>query len=673
MAKKKKGKVVQMLSPENYIRQKARNLPIYECRVNKDWKETGLAHITVARKHTNGNITIGMYLVDLKLLGVKDAFYRFNISELEYREIIEEEERQMIIKKVSYPLVHNIIFAGIEFADDYGFKPHKDFTSVAQYILEKDTEEIELIDIECGEDDKPVYVRGPLESEIRANQIITQLEREAGPGNYEIVWRSEEDFMEESSWDDDTSWLDDDVDDIEEKFEGLSINEKLQIINEKLPHNDELSEEEKKGLAVLINTVIHDKLDLNLLETVVQEVTEKLLQYEITDEYSDEMLGIEPDSNINREKWEKQFSEIYDLTTDKPKSAGKKIKKLQKKMPENPALAFLDLMAEQTQKSSKYEEKLNKYHIQFPHYPLIKLLKTPYDLLYDKNANPIDFFKRDPGDYFAKRKSMNHIELFQYLFVLILIASAEKNITLLIAVDMIMDEFEIPEEDNFVLAEMNSLAKINYLLSLTEETQNTPQKGNNKHAKADIFQFKIQLKGIKNPVVWRRVTVPSNYSFYDFHQIIQEAFGWWNSHLFQFSEKGFGSHQIITEIYEDLDPGMNEQFPAREIKLSEVFKTEKQKFLYIYDFGDSWEHAVTLEKILPEKSMYPSLLDGKGQCPPEDCGGVWGYEGFKEIMADKKHPEYEEYAEWVGLEDDEEWDPDEFDLEEKQSVIRQMF
>ena len=195
MAKKKKGKVVQMLSPANYIRQKARNLPIYECRVNNDWEESGLAHITVARKHTNGNITMGVYLVDLKLLGVKDAFYKFNIDESEYMELTQQIKNKMNTDTAPYTLVHNIIFAGIEYADDYGFKPHNDFTSVAQFILEEDNDDVELIDIECGKNDKPLYVRGPYETEAKANQIIAQLEREAGPGNYEVVWQPEEGFM----------------------------------------------------------------------------------------------------------------------------------------------------------------------------------------------------------------------------------------------------------------------------------------------------------------------------------------------------------------------------------------------------------------------------------------------------------------------------------------------
>lgn len=113
------------------------------------------------------------------------------------------------------------------------------------------------------------------------------------------------------------------------------------------------------------------------------------------------------------------------------------------------------------------------------------------------------------------------------------------------------------------------------------------------------FQFKIQIKGITKPPIWRRITVPGNFSFYDFHKTIQIAFGWWNAHLFQFSPNGYGSEPCIQEIYPDaMDFDFDEQVDASKTKLSGIFKVEKQRFSYIYDFGDSWEHSIVLEKIL---------------------------------------------------------------------------
>lgn len=400
MAKKKKGKVIQMLTPENYIKQKARSLPVFECWVNSEWEENGLANILVGRKHTNGNITAGLYLVDLKCLGVKDAHYWFNIAEYEFREILDYAGDSMEMEACSYALAHNIIFAGLEFAEDYGFTPHKDFTSVAQYILDEDSDDIEWFEIDCGLNGKPTYIRGPYDDDAKIKRIVAQLEKTAGPGNYTII-----------------------------------------------------------------------------------------------------------------------DAEVDDLWDD---------------MDENEDFAY-----------------------------------TPVDT---------------------------------------------------------------------------------------------------------TFQFKIELNGVSDPKVWRRLTLPSNYTFVDFHTAIQIAFGWEDAHLYMFSPKGFGSNPQITELTEDdMDNMYEKKLDADEIILSDIFKTEKQKYTYIYDFGDSWKHIITLEKILAISTSYPDCLDGKGKCPPEDCGGVGGYDNLKEILADKNHPEYEESAEWVGLEEDELWDAGEFEIEEIRKDMQAVF
>ena len=141
MAKRKKNtKITQNLFHENYIRQKSRSLPVYECWINQDWEEGRSANVIITRKHSNGNFTAGIYLVDLLCLGVVESGFRFNIYESEYKELIESfgEIGENQIGKIDYALAHNIIFAALEFADDYGFKPHKDFTNTLQYFLEED-------------------------------------------------------------------------------------------------------------------------------------------------------------------------------------------------------------------------------------------------------------------------------------------------------------------------------------------------------------------------------------------------------------------------------------------------------------------------------------------------------------------------------------------------------
>lgn len=188
------------------------------------------------------------------------------------------------------------------------------------------------------------------------------------------------------------------------------------------------------------------------------------------------------------------------------------------------------------------------------------------------------------------------------------------------------------------------------------------------------FQLKVQLNNIKNPPVWRRIKIPSDYTFYDLHEVIQLVFGWTNSHLFMFSPGGFGTSPVITETHEgdeDYDPGR--RLEADDVELYEVFKNEKQHYSYIYDFGDSWEHKITLEKIIQEPAYFPECTGGKGKCPPEDCGGIWGYEQLKEVLADRSHPEYRETAKWLGLKKHETWDPEEFDLVETAMILSEEF
>ena len=157
-----------------------------------------------------------------------------------------------------------------------------------------------------------------------------------------------------------------------------------------------------------------------------------------------------------------------------------------------------------------------------------------------------------------------------------------------------------------------------------------------------IYQLKVTLRGIRPPI-WRRLQVSSDTTLYKLHQIIQIAMGWENYHLYEFEsgETRFGEP--------DPDWGMDIK-SSRRAKLSQVVKGEKTKFSYTYDMGDNWEHEVVVEKILmPELAQrYPVCVTGKRACPPEDCGGIWGYEELLEIMSDPTHEEYEERMEWLG-------------------------
>lgn len=186
-----------------------------------------------------------------------------------------------------------------------------------------------------------------------------------------------------------------------------------------------------------------------------------------------------------------------------------------------------------------------------------------------------------------------------------------------------------------------------------------------------LLQFKIQLKGISKPPVWRRVLVPGSFTFDRFHLVIQAAFGWENYHLYQFSPRGYGSNPQIGVPYED-DWDEEEIVDSHKTKLSGIFTAKGEKFTYIYDFGDDWVHTVTLEEILESSVKKATLTGGKGACPPEDCGGPWGYSNVLEVLANPKDEEHESMREWLGLEEGEQWDVKHFDMESAKSEVASL-
>ena len=169
-----------------------------------------------------------------------------------------------------------------------------------------------------------------------------------------------------------------------------------------------------------------------------------------------------------------------------------------------------------------------------------------------------------------------------------------------------------------------------------------------------IYQIKVTLQGFRPPI-WRRIQVRSDTRLDKLHLILQDVMGWDNYHLHQFVIHG--------EYYgPPYDGDFMDMMDESKSKLSDLVGGEKFKFIYEYDFGDSWAHVLLVEKILPaEKGVqYPVCIKGKRACPPEDVGGVWGYGSFLEAIKDPKHPEHDEYLEWVGGE----FDPEAFDLDD---------
>jgi hypothetical protein len=171
--------------------------------------------------------------------------------------------------------------------------------------------------------------------------------------------------------------------------------------------------------------------------------------------------------------------------------------------------------------------------------------------------------------------------------------------------------------------------------------------------KAKRFQLKITIKGSK-PLIWRRVIVDSNLLLEDLHLVIQTIMPWLDYHMHQFvcDKLYYGPSEDVDESYIDL-------IDYSGIKLSDLIDCEKDKMMYEYDFGDDWQHAIVIEKILPptDSESRVEYVTGKNASPPEDCGGLPGYARMQEVLNDPSSDVYNEMRDWLGLEGDEQFDP----------------
>lgn len=202
------------------------------------------------------------------------------------------------------------------------------------------------------------------------------------------------------------------------------------------------------------------------------------------------------------------------------------------------------------------------------------------------------------------------------------------------------------------------------------------QHSNNKHnnTKKDfmtkqIYQIKISLKGF-TPMIWRRILIPSDLLLYDFHRIIQTTMGWTNSHLHQFVK----NRTFFSVRYPDDDfwnDARSIDYVKKKIRVSDLLTFPKDRMIYEYDFGDGWEHNIVLEKILPfdNKKEYPVCVAGKMSCPPEDCGGVWGYANMLGVLKQPDHEEYEDIVDWIG----EDFNPEHFDIDEVNLLLKTSY
>jgi Plasmid pRiA4b ORF-3-like protein len=167
-----------------------------------------------------------------------------------------------------------------------------------------------------------------------------------------------------------------------------------------------------------------------------------------------------------------------------------------------------------------------------------------------------------------------------------------------------------------------------------------------------VISLKVTLQRLAPPI-WRRILVPGSITLGDLSDVLLATMGWHGGHLHDFTVAGrdYGDPAMLDDVGDE-----------DRLTLNGVIAKRVKRFTYTYDMGDNWEHLIAIETSQPAhpEGTYPLCIAGKRNCPPEDCGGIWGYTELLEILADPAHPEREERLEWL---DEDELDPEAFNID----------
>jgi tetratricopeptide (TPR) repeat protein len=242
---KNKGKTVQMqpISAERYITERARKLPIDRCLMPTKLFETGIGTLVVIRNMSNGNNLVGIYLLDVFCLGLKNSNYYYNMDDGDLEDLLDDINQSETLIEAPYNEIHNLVYGGIAYAEDLGFKPEKDW-KYSQYILEEDSEDIELIEYEFGKNGKPMYISGPRDNPA---MIMATLNRSVGQGNYHYISHIDGGLLG-----------DEDNDDDEDDEDYIYADDLMEMVRE-----IGFDEDEVQYFDIDISSNIADSFDLN--------------------------------------------------------------------------------------------------------------------------------------------------------------------------------------------------------------------------------------------------------------------------------------------------------------------------------------------------------------------------------------------------------------------------
>jgi Plasmid pRiA4b ORF-3-like protein len=176
-----------------------------------------------------------------------------------------------------------------------------------------------------------------------------------------------------------------------------------------------------------------------------------------------------------------------------------------------------------------------------------------------------------------------------------------------------------------------------------------------------IVSLKVTLRDVRPPI-WRRLLVPARMTLGDLQHVIQAAMGWEDAHLHVFDIAGrqYGDPHEVDDAADE----------AR-LTVGGVLRSGVSRFSYTYDFGDDWEHSIVIEGKRPpvDGYAYPACVAGRRNCPPEDCGGGWGYQELLAVLSDPAHPRRHEWLEMLG----DDFDPEAFTVEAADARVAARF
>ena len=428
---KKKTTPQAQLSPENYIRQRSRSLPVYKCFINESWEEDRLCSIFITRQHVTGNATCCLYLVDLQCLGVKNTGYYFNVPFQEIEQMIHQGEEVSFVE-IPYELAHNIIFAAIEYAEEYGFKPHKDFTSITAHFLEEDNDEIPFLEIQCGDEDgKPLYMNTGFDTPAREKQILAQLERTAGNGNYHYILEDDD--------------IDDDMDDeFLAEVAGWDTDKQKKLLIElydKEKQGKQLTDDEAKTMVVLTGLLIFHIVDQDELKEQL-DIWEKKFEFTIVEEAELPNSLFTDIQSDDGEKLSEQFYEILDVVYEgkNPKSL---IEKFRKEAGDAPIVSFLELHYLIDNQKKNAGEKLTEAYQKFPNYFLFQYY---YFIIFNKGNIDLKFFEK----LITKQKlpiTQFEAEIFFLWYVIFYMMNVQVELPVVLALELFISHFNFFSED----------------------------------------------------------------------------------------------------------------------------------------------------------------------------------------------------------------------------------